>query len=259
MPETEAAGEIPAKPAGQTGGMNLPDAEDTGGARLGGVPLREVRPLPPMQRMAAAHLAARHAETAPVTLSGEAEVEALVALKARLEDVSYTALVLKALAQTLRRHPDMNAALIDDAAQIYGEINVGVAMALADGNLVVPVLRRADTRPLAEVSAWLAEMEARGGKFDRDELLGGTFTLTNAGMITSARFTTPIIPANQAAILGLGALRQAAVVAAGELAVRWVLPTSLTFDHRLINGLPASRFVDDLHGLLARPRDIDLD
>ncbi|MCP5370839.1 MAG: 2-oxo acid dehydrogenase subunit E2 [Hyphomicrobiales bacterium] len=237
----------------------MSDPSPTQAQSLGGVPLREVRPLGPMQRMAAAHLARRHAETAAVTLFGEAEADGLVALKARLDGVTYTALVLKAVAQTLRRHPHLNAALEDDAAQVYDEINIGLALALADGNLVVPVLRRADTRPVAEVAAWIAAAEDRpGGKFTRDELSGGTFTLTNAGMIPSTRFTTPIIPARQAAILGLGALRRAPVVRDGQVTAGWLLPTSLTFDHRLLNGVPASRFVDDLHGLLARPDDIDL-
>ncbi len=86
------------------------------------------------------------------------------------------------------------------------------------------------------------------------DVQGATFTVSNGGMVPSARWTTPIIPLGQAAILGIGALHEAAVARNGEIVARRVLPTSLTFDHRFVNGVPAARFLDDLHNLIAEER-----
>lgn len=241
-------------------------AQKDRGAEAPSIAVRRVAPLPAMQRMAAAHLSRSHLDTAPVTLLGEVDAEALVALRERLNAgrpeggrYSVTHLILKAVAQALAAHPALNAGLIDGQLHEWAEINIGVALALPDGNLIVPVVHRVDTKPLAQVAAELADFEARGraGRLQLADVRGGTFTLTNAGMIPSARWTTPIIHLPQCAILGLGAVRAAPVVRGGAVAVGRVLPTSLTFDHRLVNGYPASAFVDTLHGLIAAPDKID--
>ena len=233
-----------------------------------GVSIAEVVPLGPMQRMAAQHLSQSHLETAPVTLLGEAEVDGLVALRQALNAgrketdprISYTHLILKILALVLGRHPRLNSALVERELHVFADINIGMALSLPDGNLIVPVIRHVDRKPLDEVALEAAELAARGtaGKLGLDDVRGGTFTLTNAGMVPSARWTTPIIALPQAAILGLGAVRQAAVVRNGEVVAGNVLPLSLTFDHRLVNGLPASEFLDDLGRLLAEPPEAEL-
>ncbi|HJM50815.1 MAG TPA: 2-oxo acid dehydrogenase subunit E2 [Alphaproteobacteria bacterium] len=234
-----------------------------------GVTIAEVVALGPMQRMAAQHLSKSHIETAPVTLLGEAEVDGLVALRKTLnagrEDaaeprISYTHLILKILALALGRHRRLNSALVEKELHVFADINIGMALSLPDGNLIVPVIRHVDRKSLDEVAAEASELAARGaaGKLGLDDVRGATFTLTNAGMVPSARWTTPIIPLPQAAILGVGAVREAAVVRAGEVVAGHVLPLSLTFDHRLVNGVPASEFLDDLGKLLAEPPTSEL-
>ena len=228
-----------------------------------GLAIAEVVPLGPMQRMAAQHLSKSHLETAPVTLLGEAEVDGLVALRQALNaerkasdrGISYTHLILKILALALGRHRRLNSALVEKDLHVFADINIGMALSLPDGNLIVPVIRHVDRKSLDEVAAEATELAARGaaGKLGLDDVRGGTFTLTNAGMVPSARWTTPIIPLPQAAILGVGAVREAAVVRGGEVVAGHLLPLSLTFDHRLVNGVPASEFLDDLGGLLTDP------
>lgn len=225
-------------------------------------------PLGAMQHMAAQHLARGLRESVPVTIMGEADVEALAALRESLNAgrpegslrITWNHLLVKAVAQALRTHPGLNAALLGREVRTYADVNIGVALALPDGNLIVPVIRNADRKSLAEVAAEAGALERRAhaGKLELKDVQGGTFTVSNGGMIASVRWTTPIINGAQAAILGLGAIRQAAVVREGALAVRRVLPTSLTFDHRFVNGIPAAQFVETLHGLLAEPQGIHL-
>lgn len=221
-----------------------------------------------MQQLAAHHLARSLRESVPVTIMGEADVEALAELRESLNAarpqgsrrITWNHLIVKAVAQALVAHPGLNATLVGREVRHYADVNIGVALALPDGNLIVPVIRNADRKSLAEVGAEAEDLgeRARAGKLGLKDVQGGTFTVSNGGMIASVRWTTPVINGAQAAILGLGAIRQAAVVRDGALAVRRVLPTSLTFDHRFVNGIPASRFIETLHDLLAAPDQIDL-
>ncbi len=229
-------------------------------------PRARVSRLGAMQRIAAERLTRSHLETAPVTLLGEAECDALVALREKLnagrgagQRYSFTHLLVKLLAQALREHPQMNCALREGALHVYEAVNLGVALALPDGNLVVPVVKDADRKPLGEVARELRELEARGvaGKLALADVSGGTFTLTNAGMVPGARWSTPIVLVPQCAILGAGTVRRAAVVRGEHIEAAWVMPTSMTFDHRAVNGVPASRFVETVHGLLGAPERVD--
>ncbi|MBI3371792.1 MAG: 2-oxo acid dehydrogenase subunit E2 [Betaproteobacteria bacterium] len=242
--------------------------EGAGGARkpANPAPRASVRRLGAMQRIAAGRLSRSHLETAPVTLIGETECDALVALRDKLntgcaagERFSFTQLLVKLVAQALRGHPDMNCALIDGALHVYEVVNVGVALSLPDGNLVVPVVKDADQKPLSEVARELRDLEARAaaGKLVLGDVAGGTFTLTNAGMVPGARWTTPIVFIPQCAILGTGAVRRAPVVREERIEAAWVMPTSLTFDHRAVNGVPAARFVETVHGLMMAPDGVN--
>lgn len=221
--------------------------------------------LPPMQRIAAQHLARSLRESVPVTLHGQADAEALLALRARLAApgqgeprIGLTHLIVRAAALALRRHEGLNASLAGNELRLHADIHVGIAQALADGQLIVPVLRHADRGTLAELAAQARALGARAaaGKLDLHDVQGATFTVSNGGVVPSVRWTTPIIPLGQAAILGVGALHQAVVAHAGAAVVRWVLPTSLSFDHRFVNGVPAARFLDDLHRLIEAPQPL---
>lgn len=229
-------------------------------------PRARVSRLGAMQRIAADRLSRSHLETAPVTLLGEIECDALVALRDKLnadraagERYSHTHLLVKLVAQALRAHPEMNCALIEGSLHVYEAVNIGVALSLPDGNLVVPVLKDADRKPLSEIARELRDLEMRGaaGKLAIGDVTGGTFTLTNAGMVPGARWTTPIVFIPQCAILGTGAVRRAPVVREERIEAAWVMPTSLTFDHRAVNGVPASRFIETVHALLMAPDRVD--
>lgn len=234
------------------------------GTDTGAGGMADLARLPAMQRMAAEHLHRSHVETAPVSLFVQADAEALAAFRDRLNvrlgrsgarAVSYTHILIKAVARTLAGHPLLNAGLDGETVHRYREINIGMALALSDGNLVVPVVRTADRRGIGDIADEATALAAKGaaGRLALADVRGATFTLSNAGMVPSARWSTPIIVRGQGAILGVGAIHRAPVVHDGAISARLVMPLSLTFDHRLVNGLPASLFLDDLIGLLAAP------
>lgn len=224
-------------------------------------------PLAPMQRIAAEHLARCQRESVPVTLHGVVDAEALLALRQRLNAerpggprITLTHLVVKAVAQALRAHEGLNATLQGRDVLLHGAVHIGIAQALPDGHLIVPVLHDADQRSiddLAAVAQALAE-RAAAGRLQLAEVQGATFTVSNGGQVPSVRWTTPIIPLGQAAILGLGALHEAPVARDGAVVVRRQLPTSLSFDHRFVNGVPAARFLDEVHQLIADPQRLRL-
>lgn len=241
--------------------------EDTSGTTAAQDSAARVARLGPMQRIAAAHLLKSHLETAPITLLGEAEVDALVALREALNADSHrnpglrfslTALLVKIVAQALRAHPALNASFVDGNVRVAEAVHMGVAMSMPDDNLIVPVIRDADRLTLAEVSVALTDLGQRAvaGRLKLDDVRGATFTLTNPGGLRTARWSTPIVALPQCAILGVGALARRAVVRDERIVPAWVLPTSLTVDHRVVNGVPAQRFVDTLHALLSEPAKV---
>lgn len=236
-----------------------------------GIPVLKIIPLKGMRKMAADHLAKSHAQVAAVTSLGEVDVTELAALRERLAAepertagvrLTYTPLLVKALAQTLTRHPSLNAALAEDLPEIrvYADINVGVAVALPDGNLIVPVVHQADRKSLAEVVIRVADVSerARQGALKPEDVRRGTFTLSNVGMVRGVGWSTPIVHLPQAAILGTGRIEPKAVVRDGAVAIRSILPISLTWDHRIVNGAPVGQFLETLTGLLEHPEKLDL-
>jgi pyruvate dehydrogenase E2 component (dihydrolipoamide acetyltransferase) len=128
-----------------------------------------------------------------------------------------------------------------------------LATAIDDG-LVVPVVRRCDSQPLAAIvqqARGLVE-RARAGKFAGDDLSGGTFTLSNLGMFPVTDFAAIVNPP-QAAILAVGAIREVAVVRDGQLVPGRIMTVTLSSDHRIVDGVLAGRFLRELKGLLERP------
>ena len=236
-----------------------------------GIPVREIIPLKAMRKMAADHLARSHAQVAAVTSLGEVDVTELVALRQRLAAepewtggvrLTYTPLLAKAIAQTLTRHPWLNAALAEEVPEIrvYADINIGVAVALADGNLIVPVVHQADRKTLAEVAIRVADVteRARRGALSPEDVRRGTFTLSNVGMVRGVGWSTPIVPLPQAAILGTGRIESKPVARDGAIVIRAMLPISLTWDHRIVNGVPVGQFLETLTDLLEHPENLEL-
>lgn len=193
---------------------------------------------------------------AQVTLMTEADVTELVRLRERLRkrlEVSYTDLIIKAVAVALREHPQLNATLVGEEIRLLPEIHIGIAVALEDG-LIVPVIRDADKKSLEEIARetkHLAEA-ARAGTITVDEVTGSTFTITNLGMYDIDGFT-PIINPPECAILGVGRIVEKPAVYGGEIVKRSMMTLSLTFDHRLVDGAPAAAFLQRVKELLETP------
>lgn len=236
-----------------------------------GIPVREIISLKGMRKMAGEHLAKSHAQVPAVTSFGEVDATEFIALRDRLAAepnrtggvrLTYTPLLVKTLAQVLTRHPSLNAMLAEDALEIrvYAEVNIGVAVALPDGNLIVPVVHQADRKSLPEVATWVAEVteRARRGALTPEDVRRGTFTLSNVGMVRGVGWSTPIVHLPQAAILGTGRIESKPVVRDGAIVIRSVLPISLTWDHRIVNGVPVGQFLGTLIDLLEHPEGLEL-
>lgn len=222
-------------------------------------------PLAGLRRVIAEHMLASHQNVPAVTIFGEFDTAKLIALKRNALDgraaaagakISYTHLFMKALGAALRQHPLLNATIAADHIQVLDEINVGMAVALPDGTLVVPVIRDVDRKTIIEIAQEAAQLAeaARRGALSVKQVRGATFTLTNVGMIPGTRWQTPLINQSQCAILALGEIRQTPVVRDGQIVVGDVVSASLTFDHRIVSGVPASAFVATLSQLLAEPQ-----
>lgn len=215
------------------------------------IPLRGVRGV------IAERMARSSATTARVTLTAEADATALVALRQQLTQdgvtVSYNDMFLYILGRALREHPQLNASLEGDTIQIWRRIHIGLAVD-TDRGLLVPVVRDADTKglmQLAKETQTLVE-RARSGQCSPAELSGGTFTLTNLGMLGVDAFT-PVINLPECAILGVGRIKLKPVMVGERVVGRHMVWLSLSFDHRLVDGGPAARFLQRVTQLTERP------
>jgi pyruvate dehydrogenase E2 component (dihydrolipoamide acetyltransferase) len=157
--------------------------------------------------------------------------------------VSYTAIIVKAAAKALLEHPIINSTLEGDRIKIFEDINVGVAVATSLG-LIVPVIHNADGKSLKEIDATINDLteKARHGKLAKEEVSGGTFTITNLGMY-GVEFFTPIINPPEAAILGVGRIKDQPVVIDGKIETKSFILLSLSYDHRIVDGAPAAEFL----------------
>ena len=195
-------------------------------------------------------LSARSAVRAVLFASVEAEtlVESRERLKKNGVKVSYTDIIVHAAARLLRDFPIMNSRWTDKGIELAAERNIGIAADTEKG-LVVPVIPKADEKSLEEIARESAEKiaRAREGKLRAEDVSGGTFTITNLGMFDVETFI-PVINPPECAILGVGSLRREPVVRGDpeNLEIGWVLRLSLAFDHRIVDGAPAARFLQAL-------------
>jgi pyruvate dehydrogenase E2 component (dihydrolipoamide acetyltransferase) len=197
---------------------------------------------------------------AQVTLSTEAPVDDALKMVHGLNRewrrdgvaVTLTALLVRACAIALREHPRFNAALEGERIVLRHEVNIGVAVDAEEG-LIVPVVREADSRSLKEVAGAVRDLleRAKEGKLSLDDVAGGTMTVTSLEPTVVDAFT-PIINPPQAAILGIGRIREVAAFEGAEVVRRQATTLSLTFDHRANDGGPAARFLGRVAELLER-------
>ncbi|MBS1677871.1 MAG: 2-oxo acid dehydrogenase subunit E2 [Actinobacteria bacterium] len=224
-------------------------------------PPAEREPFSPMRRRISQRLVASLQETAQITDFREHDVTDLVALRRegsrwakRLgTGLSFTDLFVRATVLALAEVPDLNASLEGDELVRHGEVNVGIAVAIPAG-LIVPVLHGAQDLSLGEIHTGVAALveRARTGSLSLEELAGGTFTLTNIGSYGS-QMATPILIGGQVGILGTGAFLERPVVRNGEITVGTTMYTSLTIDHRVVDGKAAGDFQTAIGALLAEP------
>jgi pyruvate dehydrogenase E2 component (dihydrolipoamide acetyltransferase) len=164
--------------------------------------------------------------------------------------------LIKAVATSLRHHAAVNAVIDQQNEQlIYKDyVNLGIAVD-TDRGLVVPVMKQADTMGIAEITRALAEMSSkvRSGKFSVSDLKGGTFTISNLGAI-GGQYSTPIVNVPEVAILLVGRSRKMPVVMPDDsIQSRFMMPLSLSYDHRLVDGAVAADFLNDVIGYLEAP------
>ena len=200
--------------------------------------------------------------TAPVTLLMETDATELVKMRAALKaqystawgfTPSYNDILAKITALALTEFPYMNARINNEVIELMDVVNLGMAVDTERG-LIVPVIREAEQKNLFEFGKDFRDAveRVRSGKAGPDDLTGGTFTITNLGMYEVDAFT-PIINLPEAAILGVGQIIQKMVVKSGEAMIRDMVTLSLVFDHRLVDGAPAARFLQYIKHLVENP------
>lgn len=224
-------------------------------------PSRQVK-LEGMRKVIAQRMA-HSAYTAPhVTLTTEADMTRAIEVRQELlpsiekrtgQRLSYTDIIVKAVAAALVRHPQVNVSLKDDSLEYHEAIHIGLAVAVPDG-LLVPVIKHADRLGLAELSTRSKRLAglAREGRLLPDDLSGGTFTISNLGMYAVDAFT-PIINQPESAILGVGRIHEKPVGVGGQIVLRPMMSLSLSFDHRVIDGAPAAAFLQEIKDILESP------
>jgi pyruvate dehydrogenase E2 component (dihydrolipoamide acetyltransferase) len=232
------------------------DAGRLGWMEPGRHPLRGIR------RVTAEAMTRSWSEIPHLTTLDEVDATGLLAARRRLGDAGIEttvgALLVAAVARGLRRYPLLNASLESSAEDggsivVHPDCNIGLAVATAEG-LVVPVIRQADRRSLADLGAEVRRLTAaaRNRRLDVAELRGGTFTISNYGAI-GGRYANPLIRPGEVGVMGFGAIRPRPIVVDGEVRARPTLPWSLSADHRLVDGDLATAFAEYVAGLLADP------
>jgi pyruvate dehydrogenase E2 component (dihydrolipoamide acetyltransferase) len=220
-------------------------------------------PVPSLRRIIAERMMTSHRSTAPVTLTTTTDATELVNLRNQWKATSeisgepiptYTDLVVKLTALALEKHPVLNSRWDGERIVTPEGIHIGIAVD-TDAGLVVPVLcdvPRLSLRDLSIRSRDLIE-RARQRKLSANELQGGTFTVTSLGAFGIDAFT-PIINSPECAILGVGRIRRCPAVIQDQLVIRDQMTLSLTFDHRITDGVPAARFLQTLSALIENPK-----
>jgi pyruvate dehydrogenase E2 component (dihydrolipoamide acetyltransferase) len=228
---------------------------------IAAAPPGEVVPFTGMRRTIAQRMHESLQSMAQLTVTTQADVTEAVRLRERLVEEwhtegirpTYTDFVLRAVATTLPEHPRVNATLEGDNIRLFSEANVGLAVSLDEG-LIVPVIHGADRLSLKEIARRSAELaeKARAGTLTVDEVSGGTFTVTSLGPYGVDTFT-PVVNPPQAAILGVGRIKEVAGFEGDQVVRRQAVDLSLSFDHRLLDGAPAAEFLGRVRQLLEEP------
>ncbi len=248
--------------------QSTPSAPPTGPVAHPVVPLPGIeyilRPQTPMRKAIAEHMLLSEHTAPHVSTIMEVDMTRVVAHRNSNKEIfagegvnlTFTAYFVSASVSALKAYPLVNSSWSEDGVRVYNSINIGMATALGEEGLIVPVIRNADNLSLVGIARTVNDLSnrARMHKLLPDEVKGGTFTITNHG-VTGSLFATPIINQPQCAILGVGVIQKRPIVISDPslgdvLAIRPMMYLSLTFDHRIIDGAIAdlflAKFVDSL-------------
>jgi len=228
-----------------------------------GKQVKERIPLVGMREAIAEHMQRSLAISAQLTMMGEIDMSQIVRLREEFlrqekllgTRISYNDIFIFVCSRALLDNPIINSSLEGNEIVMWENVNVGVAVAIEEG-LIVPVVHDADKKSLVEISRESASLieKARTGSLSPDDVMDGTFTVTNLGAVGGGwGFGTPIINQPQSAILGTGAIGDRAVVRDGQIVARPIMTYSFTFDHRVIDGAPAAKFMARVIQLLENP------
>jgi pyruvate dehydrogenase E2 component (dihydrolipoamide acetyltransferase) len=167
--------------------------------------------------------------------------------------ISFTDILIKAVAGTLMQHPNINAAYMGNTMRQFGEAHIAVAVALDEG-LVTPVLRNCEQKTILQINSELVDLaeRARSRRLKPEEYQGATFTISNLGMFGVEDFVAIVNPP-EGAILAVGSIVEKPVVKNGQIVIGHTMKVTLSSDHRIIDGAVAARFLQDLKILIERP------
>ncbi|WP_249709459.1 acetoin dehydrogenase complex dihydrolipoyllysine-residue acetyltransferase [Bacillus cereus] len=222
----------------------------------------KVIPVTGMRKAIANRMHASLQNSAQLTLTMKVDVTDLVALHKEIAEVvqkrydnklTITDFVSRAVVLALGDHKEMNTAYIDDAIHQFEHVHLGMAVALEKG-LVVPAIRFANNLSLVELSKEIKNVaqKARAGNLNSDDMQGTTFTISNLGSF-GIEYFTPVLNAPETGILGVGAIEHVPVYKGKKLRKGSMLPLSLTFDHRVLDGAPAAAFLRTIKRYLEEP------
>ena len=244
---------LAARPAGKPGASAPAPSEHADFSQWGSI---YKRPLTPLRKVIAQRMVESRQMVPEVTQFDEADVTALTDLRKKFAPayeakgarLTLTSFVLKIVAYTLKKHPIFNSSLDEAANEIVFKEYFHIGLAVdTEAGLLVPVIRDCDKKDLVQLSKDIADVAARARdrKLGLEEMRGGTFTVSNQGGIGGGHFT-PIINRPEAAILGLGRSVLKPIVRDGKIEPRLMMPITVAYDHRLIDGAAAARFIVDL-------------
>lgn len=215
----------------------------------------------PLRRSIAANMANSWHTSPRVTYTHPVDVTAMKDLRAKLKDglkeqgikLTYNHILMKVVAKALTEFPDINSSFADNLLTHHTHVNMGLAVSKGDG-LIVPNVKSADTKSLAEIAKETENLIAatRDGKIAIEDMTGGTFTISSLGPYGITDFS-PIINQPELAILGVCDMVDTPVVRDGEIVIRPMMNLCLTADHRVVDGVMASRFLQRVCGLLENP------
>jgi pyruvate dehydrogenase E2 component (dihydrolipoamide acetyltransferase) len=240
--------------------LDAEDIEEIAADEPGNRTIREEREFSQMRQSIAERLGESYRNAVHVThdraIDLEAGLEVVDQLKPEVADISVIDMILLAVSETLEEHPQFNATFEDEVHRLYEEHNIGFAVDVDEG-LVTPVISDVENRSLTELIDERRTLTERAlaGDYTMDDLAGGTFTVSNLGVLNVDSFT-PIIDPPQIAILGVGRPRQKAVQDGNDVAFRRHVTFSLSFDHRVVDGADAARFLETFATRLQNPREL---